>query len=209
MNMGLMGIVLLLVILIGVLILVRVKHGAFFEPNIRSDYPEDLKPFLKMNRSTYRATESPRHKLLQKLEEIRKRREEDVKKVSVDLIGYEFNYEGYSPDDAWYQTLMKIIKKGGKVRLIGGKPRNEDTLKNIMELGADIRFLETPPTAHLFIYSQELKPHFIWFEGEHTDNRATCVAYTKHPNEQDADAAINYFDHLWETGSSMDGFNAA
>lgn len=208
MNMGLLGIMLFLVILIGVLVLVRVKHGSFFEPNIRADYPKDLKPFLKMNRSTYQATASPRHKLLPVLEKIRDRKEEDVEKVSVDIIGYKFNYEGYSTNDKWYQTLRDIIVKGGHVRLLGGNPENDETLKNIKALGADIRFLKPPPTAHLFIYTHELK-HFIWFEGEHSDNRAICVAYTKHPSEQDVSVAMDYFDSLWKTGESIDGLATA
>ena len=139
---------LFLVVFIGVLILVRVKHGSFFEPNIKSDYPENLKPFLKMNKSKYQATTSPRHKLLPVLEKIRDRKEDDVEKVHVDIIGHKFNYEGYSTDDTWYQTIKDIVEKVGRVRLLGGNPENDETLKNIESLGADIRFLKTPPQLH-------------------------------------------------------------
>lgn len=202
--MGLMGIILLFGIPIIVLVIMRAKHGAFFEPSIREDYPKDLKPFLKMNKSTYQARASPRHKLLPLLKKIRKKREQDVKKVSVDIIGHEFNYEGYSKNDTWYKTLEEIIEKGGHIRLIGGKPENDETLENIKHLNADVHFLTEPPTSHLFIYSHESKPSFIWFEGKHTDKKATCVAYTKHPNIHDANVAMKYFDRLWETGDSVD-----
>lgn len=206
--MGLIGIVLLLVILIGVLILVRVKHGAFFEPNIRADYPENLRPFLKMNKSRYRAFANPRHELLPILEKISERKEEDIEEVNVDIIGHKFNYEGYSINDIWYQTLEGIIEKGGHVRLIGGVPENDETLKNLQDLNADIRFLKEPPTAHLFIYSRERKPSFIWFEGKHTDKRAICIAHTKHPNKQDASVAMKYFSDLWDSGVPMDRLHA-
>lgn len=207
--MGLIGIILLLVILISVLVIVRVKHGAFFEPNIREDYPEDLKPFLKMNKCTYRPHAKPRHELLPILDKLRGERKEDVKKVSVDIIGHNFNYEGYSVNDTWYQTLKEIIEKGGHVRLIGGKPDNNGTLENLKDLDADVRFVPEPPTSHLFIYSHEPKPSFIWFEGEHTDNRAIGIVYTTHPNKHDESVAMEYFNSLWETGDSMNGAYAA
>lgn len=201
--MSVVGVIVLVTILAGALVFVRVKQGAFFEPNIRVDFPEDLKPFLKMNKCKYRATANPRHTLLPILKIIRKAKEEDVANVNIDLISHKFDYDGYSPVEEWYQTLREIIKKGGNVNLLGGKLSGEN-LENIMSLGANIRFLTEPPTAHLFIYSHKSKPAFIWFEGEHRDDRAKCVAYTNSPSENDAKIARDYFNNLWERGTSME-----
>lgn len=205
--MSVVGVIMLVTILAGALVLARIKQGAFFKPSIRADFPKDLKPFLKMNRCKYLATAYPRHTLLPILKTIRKAKEGDVAKVNIDLIGYKFDYVGYSPVDEWYKTLREIIKKGGNVNLLGGKLSGE-ALENVMSLGANIRFLTEPPTAHLFIYSHKSKPAFIWFEGEHRDDRAKCVVYTNTPSENDAKIARDYFNNLWEKGTSMENTQA-
>jgi hypothetical protein len=205
--MSVAGVITLITILVGALIFARVKQGAFFKPRIKADFPEDLKPFLKMNKCKYLATAYPRHTLLPILKAIRKAKEEDAAKVNIDLMSYKFDYEGYSPEEEWYKTLREIIKKGGNVNLLGGKLSGE-ALENVRSLGANIRFLTEPPIAHLFIYSHESKPAFIWFEGDHRDDRAKCVVYTNTPSENDAKMARDYFNNLWEKGTSIENTQA-
>lgn len=205
--MSVVAAILLVILLAGTLIFERLRHGAFFEPSVKEDYPRDLKPFLKMDKSKYRATANPRHTLLPILEKIREEEKEAVASVDIDLIGYKFDYEGYLPGDKWYQTLKKIVEKGGHVNIIGGLPGKEAS-ENVKTLGANFRFLEEPPTTHLFIYSQKHTPVFIWFEGEHKDGRARCIAYTKSPSKQDIAIAKDYFSNLWASGISMGDLQA-
>lgn len=186
------------------LLFFRIKKLPFFEPIFRADFPEELKPFFRMNRCKYRATANPRHKVLPELKKIVK--ESDARNVNVDIIAHKFEYGGYTPTDKWYTTLVEILKKGGGVNLIGGNP-SEDKLKSLWvlkKLGANIRFLTEPPITHLFIYSLESNPTFIWFEKEHKDERATCIAYTRSPNDKDAELAKDYFGNIWGDGTPIE-----
>lgn len=186
------------------LLFFRIQKLPFFEPIFREDFPEELKPFFRMNRCKYRATANPRHKLLPELKKIVK--ESDAKNVNVDIIAHKFAYEGYTPTDKWYTTLVEILKKGGGINLIGGYPSEDklECLRELKELGANVRFLTGSPISHLFVYSRESDPTFIWFEKEHKDEIATCVAYTRYPNAKDAELAKEYFGNVWRDGIPME-----
>ena len=204
--MSVVGVIVVVTALVGVLLFVRVKQGAFFEPRFSADFPEKLKPFLKTNKhKKIRATANPRHTLLPLLKEITEE-DLDVTKASVDIMSYKFAYDGYSPTDEWYETLVGILGKKGRINLIGGMPSEENLegLKELILLGANIRILTEPPTTHFFIYSRESNPVFIWFEGDHRDGRAKCIAYTDSPSREDAEIARGYFDNLWKKGKLME-----
>jgi hypothetical protein len=174
------------------------QEGAFFVPSVSEEnFPEDQRPLLKMNKGKLLTITKPRHTLLPLLKKIA---EGDWKAANIDLISYNFSYGGYNPNDQWYRALKEITKKGGKVNLLGGKPPDEETCKNIMSLDANLRFLAVPPTTHIFVYSRESKPAFIWFESWHEDDKAIGVAYTESPCEYDANKAEEFFNNLWEKG---------
>jgi hypothetical protein len=204
--MSVVGVIMLITILVGALIFARVEQGAFFKPRFSANIPEKLKPFLETNKhKKIRATANPRHTLLPLLKGITEE-DLDATKASVDLISYKFAYDGYSLTDEWYETLVGILKKGGGINLIGGMPNEENLegLKKLILLGAHIRILTEPPTTHFFIYSRESNPVFIWFEGDHRDGRAKCIAYTDSPSEDDVKIAREYFDNLWKRGKTME-----
>ena len=170
---------------------------------ILNNLPEELKPFLEMQ-TKYLTFANPSSKLLPKIREILAKK--DPKKISVDIISYRFAYDGYSKDDEWFKALAKILKEGGKIRLIGGKPsgKNLEGLKELKSLGAEIRFLSEPPVTHLFACYENSKPIFIWFEGDHRDNVAMAVVYTDNPTEEYGKLAKEYFNKLWEMGEQID-----
>ena len=205
--MSVVGVIVVVTTLVGVLLFVRIKQGAFFEPRFSADFPEKLKPFLKTNKhKKLRATANPRHTLLPLLKEITEGEEDlEVTKVSVDIMSYEFAYDGYLPTDEWYETLVGILGKKGRINLIGGMPSEENLegLKKLFSLGANIRILTEQPTTHFFIYSRESNPVFIWFEGDHKNGRAKCIAYTDTPSKDDAKIARGYFDNLWKSGKTL------
>jgi hypothetical protein len=205
--MSVVGVIVVVTTLVGVLLFVHIKQGAFFEPRFSADFPEKLKPFLKTNKhKKIRATANPRHILLPLLKEITEEEEDlEVTKVNVDIMSYKFAYDGYSPTDEWYETLVGILEKKGRINLIGGMPSEENLegLKKLFSLGANVRILTEPPTTHFFIYSRESNPVFIWFEGDHQDGRAKCIAYTDSPSKDDAKIARGYFDNLWKRGKTI------
>ena len=180
-----------------------IKKIPFFEPIFRADFPEELKPFFRMNKCKYRASAKPRHKVLPELKKIIKK--DDAKDVTVDVIAHKFLYGGYTPTDDWYITLVKILRKGGKINLIGGIPGKDkhEILWELKKEGANIRFLSEPPITHLFIYLRDSTPAFIWFEKEHKDEKAIGIAYTKSPSDADAELAKGYFDNIWQDGKAI------
>lgn len=101
---------------------------------------------------------------------------------------------------------MKYLRKAGGINLIGGYPSEDklECLRELKGLGANIRFLTEPPISHLFVYSRESDPTFIWFEKEHKDERAICIAYTRYPSAKDAELAKDYFGNVWREGTPME-----
>lgn len=130
------------------------KKVPFFEPMFREDFPEDHKPFFRMNKCHFRATAYPRHKLLPELEKVVAIDGGINKMREVDIMAYKFQYEGYDQGDKWNKTLVKILDGHGKVRLLGGVPSNKrlKDLRVLSDKGAEIRFLPEPPRTHVFIY---------------------------------------------------------
>ncbi|MEM3462401.1 MAG: hypothetical protein QXJ15_01870 [Candidatus Bathyarchaeia archaeon] len=192
-------------LLVGGLSYVYIKQGgALFLPSIDvSSFPEDQRHFFSMKGVKLLATARPSTTLSHLLREIHEG--ENSKVVSIDLISYDFSYKGYEPGNKWYEALKKVVEKRGKVRLLGGEPgeEREKDLKGLKELGAEVRILDSPPRAHLFLLSRKNGPDFIWSEGWHENDRAVCIAYTRSPSEDDVKMARDYFEERWERGRPL------
>ena len=98
------------------------------------------------------------------------------------------------------------MEKGGKIRLVGGRPSEEnyEGLRVLKSLGAEFRFLDEPPVTHLFACYEKSnegskpieKSIFIWLEGHHRDNIAMAILYSDSPTEEQGELAKMYFDKL-------------
>jgi hypothetical protein len=131
-------------------------------------------------------------------------KEEALSGVEIDVVSYNFNYEGYNPDDNWYKALAKVLEKSGRVKLVGGLPTESrrSSLEELSKKGAEIRYLDHPPKTHIFLYECAKKPLFIWFENEHRGKRATCIAYTTSPSDEDGKHARDFFNNVWNKGKT-------
>ncbi|HUV03425.1 MAG TPA: hypothetical protein VMW67_08350 [Desulfobacteria bacterium] len=183
-------------------ILIVKRSGSGLEPIFHEDFPEKLKPYFRMNKCQYRAVAYPRHQVLSELQNIGKMNEENISNIRIDLISYNFQYEGYEPRNIWYQALVQILKSSGTVNLIGGKPGPERLvhLQKLEKLGAKIRFLDEPITNHIFTVWQKEDPIFIWFEKYHKEDKAYSVAFTTHPGPEDGLLVQNDFNEIWARG---------
>ncbi len=135
----------------------------------------------------------------------------------IKIVSYRFEYEpAWNPGSkpAWnsksnFYNLIKKLSEDEEisVMLLGGMPSSDeyrDSLQELYNVGADIRILEEPPTAHPFVYNSPSGKDFVWFEAEHRDDRARCISWTSKPGAKDMKYANNYFDELWDTGTPFD-----
>jgi len=124
------------------------------------------------------------------------------------VISHRFEREcGWHEGHRWVNYLRRLLSRGVKVKLLGGYPITEESMRILQDLegrGAEVRFLEDPPTQHLVVCTDE---PFIWVELLHDGARpARNVYYSScRPSRRDLEEAVRFFNELWGRASTYRG----
>jgi len=127
----------------------------------------------------------------------------------IKIVSYRFEYEPAWDRESEFYNLIKEFSKdeGISVMLLGGMPSSDEykeSLQKLYDTGADIRILEEPPTAHLFVYNSPSGKNFVWVEAEHKNYGAKVVPWFDEPDAECVEYANKCFDELWDTGAPFD-----